>query len=122
MRVRAYYNEYIKPKSAEEITNNIEYFSDNIPIMITDITKSKEGKEFIKGLKDVEIKIVAKIERDIYDAVTNDVKVKDRVFIFGKEYRVIAVDEIIDNEKFARKIARNSNLYDKYVKKVVILI
>lgn len=121
MRIRAYYNAYIEPKTAEGIGTSVEFFEDNIPIILKNITKKREGIEIIKGLKDVENTIVATVERDTYDQIQNDIKVKDRVFIYGKEYRVLKIDEIVDNEKYANKIARNPKLYNRYVKKVLIL-
>lgn len=121
MRIRAFYNEYIIPTTAEQIGRSVEFFEEDIPIMLTDVTKTKQGIEIVKGLKDVENIIVATVERDVYDAIPNDIKVKDRVFMFGKEYRVLKIDEIIDNQKFANKIARNPELYQRYVKKVIVL-
>lgn len=121
MRIRAYYNEYIEPSNAEMISGSTYYRDEDIPIIITDITNTKQSQEFIKGLKQVDYEIVGKVENDVYDNLIQDIKVKDRVFVFGKEYRVKRVEETITNKKFANKVARNPNLYERYKTKIIVL-
>ena len=89
--------------------------------MLYDLTQTNEVKEYIKGLKSDEYSLVVKLANDKYEEVNNTVKVRDKIWIFGKEYRVKKVDERIINEKFVNKIARNNALYNRYVEKVLIL-
>jgi hypothetical protein len=121
MRVRAFYQEYIIPNFAEEVNDKLSYREDLIPIMLYDLTQSNEVKEYIKGLKSDEYSLVVKLANDKYEEINNTVKVRDKLWIFGKEYRVKKVDERIINEKFVNKIARNNALYNRYVEKVLIL-
>jgi hypothetical protein len=121
MRVRAFYQEYIIPNFAEEVNEKLSYREDLIPIMLYDLTQSNEVKEYIKGLKSDEYSLVVKLANDKYEEINNTVKVRDKLWIFGKEYRVKKVDERIINEKFVNKIARNNALYNRYVEKVLIL-
>lgn len=121
MRVRAFYQEYIIPNFAEEVNDKLSYREDLIPIMLYDLTQSNEVKEYIKGLKSDEYSLVVKLANDKYEEVNNTVKARDKLWIFGKEYRVKKVDERIINEKFVNKIARNNALYNRYVEKVLIL-
>jgi hypothetical protein len=121
MRVRAFYQEYIIPNFAEEVNDKLSYREDLIPVMLYDLTQSNEVKEYIKGLKSDEYSLVVKLANDKYEEINNTVKVRDKLWIFGKEYRVKKVDERIINEKFVNKIARNNALYNRYVEKVLIL-
>jgi hypothetical protein len=121
MRVRAFYQEYIIPNFAEEVNDKLSYREDLIPIMLYDLTQTNEVKEYIKGLKSDEYSLVVKLANDKYEEINNTVKVRDKLWIFGKEYRVKKVDERIINEKFVNKIARNNALYNRYVEKVLIL-
>jgi hypothetical protein len=121
MRVRAFYQEYIIPNFAEEVNEKLSYREDLIPIMLYDLTQTNEVKEYIKGLKSDEYSLVVKLANDKYEEINNTVKVRDKLWIFGKEYRVKKVDERIINEKFVNKIARNNALYNRYVEKVLIL-
>lgn len=121
MRVRAYYNTYIKPLNAELIDDKLMFSNDDIPIIVKDITKTNEEKEYIKGLKEDEYRLSVVVENDTFDKTTNIIKVKDRVFIYGEEYRVKNVIEKITDPKFSNKIARSPHLYNRYVKKVLIL-
>jgi hypothetical protein len=121
MRIRAFYQEYIIPNFAEEVNDKLSYREDLIPIMLYDLTQTNEVKEYIKGLKSDEYSLVVKLANDKYEEINNTVKVRDKLWIFGKEYRVKKVDERIINEKFVNKIARNNALYNRYVEKVLIL-
>lgn len=121
MRVRAYFNKHIIPSFAEGVSENIEYSKDNIYVVVKDITHTKEAREYIKGLKETEEAMVVKVEADVFGKLPKDIEAKDRMFIFGKEWRVDSVNKKIDNQKAANMIARNENLFDRYSSRVVVL-
>lgn len=121
MKVRAFLKTYIIPDYAEDVRNGLDYAEDLIPIMITDLTNTKDSKEFFKGLKQEEVSKVVKVEKDKFDNMIIEIKPYDIIIIFGQEYQVVKVDERITNERFASKIARNNNLYDRYVERMVVL-
>jgi hypothetical protein len=121
MRVRAYYNKHIIPSYAEQVDDSIRYASDDLYILVKDITKTKQALEIIKGLKEAEVKMVVQLENDKFQNTPIDIEPKDRMYIFGKPYIVDSVQEVIENDRLANKVAKNPRLYYRYTTKVIVL-
>lgn len=120
MRVKCFYQESKIPNKAELISQKVSFVEEQIPFIGEIIREKKESYEE-NGFKKTRKVTYLKVEKDSYDRIPIPFKPKDRIYIFEKEYRVLNVEEKIENEKFARKVMLNSSLYDRYVTKVLEL-
>lgn len=121
MRIRAYYNKYIKPKTAEDIKMGVEFGEEKFNLILFDITNTAEAKEVFKGLKENNYKMVAKAVKDTFQFLDLDIKNKDRVIMLGKEYRVQKVEYKITNQRHANMVAKNNLLFNKYAELYLVL-
>ncbi|NLZ87828.1 MAG: hypothetical protein GX912_12720 [Gammaproteobacteria bacterium] len=121
MEIRAYYQKHIIPEYAEEIESGLKFSPEKYPVLVYDITETKFGKEVIKGLKEVNVKMVVKVKNDTFQSMPVDIEKRDILWIFGKRRNIESIELKITDQKFANIVARNNELFERYAERVLVL-
>lgn len=121
MRILCYYQEAIIPEGMEEITAGTEFLEGLIPFRAEQISQDKKFIERVAGLKEEDIGIVLRVNNTTFDnRASIKFKPRDKVLVYGNEYRIKAVSEKIP-DKFQLRASRSKALYERYVEYTLML-
>lgn len=117
MRIECLYQEAIVPNKLEEMTDGIQFLDGLVPFYAKQIDKQIKGIEKEYGIKEDEIRMTIK---PIKEGVPIRFKRRDKVIVYGQEYRVLlAIEEI--PRKFRLRASRSVAMYWRYVEQTLVL-
>lgn len=116
MRVLAYYGEAIIPENVENITQDTEFLDGLVPFRCAIEEKTINEIQRIVTIEETDIQVVLNISKE----VPIRFKVKDKIILFDKEYRVKKVVEKVP-DKFKLRASKSKALYERYVEYTVFI-
>lgn len=116
--VFAYYQEALKPEFQEDITQGTKYLDGQVEFRAEIKDYNQYKIQHLTGIKEVQYDMVLKVKAE---HIPLRFKAKDKVFVYGDEYDVVAVSQPEVPTAHKLKASRNSRLFDRYATQVVVL-